>query len=155
MDDGTFLTHRLEFIPTSAHRNGSFTCEVVCLNSGNLPTLTSQNCSGVLVGKFVTRLTVLTLQGHDSLCSSVCPPLPALFCDAVFHSSRKFSVIFARWVTPVRIPAFFPGIFQMLSMKKCHRSSYLQCPLSAAFNVFFYASVVIGSGSVVSSTCRN
>ena len=52
-DDGTFLTHRLDFIPTSAQASGSFSCEVVCVNSGNLPTLTNNNCDQVTVGKSV------------------------------------------------------------------------------------------------------
>ena len=52
-DDGTFLTHRLDFIPTSAHAAGSFSCEVICLNSGNLPVLTNNNCDQVKVGNSI------------------------------------------------------------------------------------------------------
>ena len=52
-DDGTFLTHRLYFIPISAHDGGNFSCEVVCFNSGNLPALTDNNCDKVSVGKLI------------------------------------------------------------------------------------------------------
>ena len=55
-DDGTFLTHRLDFIPTLEHDAGNFSCEVVCVNSGNLPPLTSHECDQVSVGKLVSLL---------------------------------------------------------------------------------------------------
>ena len=52
-DDGTFRIHRLDFIPTSAHDSGTFTCEVICSHTGTLPTLTSNNCDPVAVGKLI------------------------------------------------------------------------------------------------------
>ena len=47
------IVHRLEFIPTSEHAAGSFSCEVVCLQKGNLPPLTKDNCDRVTVGKLI------------------------------------------------------------------------------------------------------
>ena len=52
-DDGTFLTHRLSFTPTAAHDGGAFTCQVICFHTGALPTLTSNNCDTVAVGKLI------------------------------------------------------------------------------------------------------
>ena len=47
------IVHRLEFIPTSEHAAGSFSCAVVCLQKGNLPPLTKNNCDRVTVGKLI------------------------------------------------------------------------------------------------------
>ena len=47
------IVHRLEFIPTSEHAAGRFSCAVVCLQNGNLPPLTKNNCDRVTVGKLI------------------------------------------------------------------------------------------------------
>ena len=59
-DDGTFLTHRLNFTPTAAQDGGKLTCEVVCFNSGTLPLLTSDHCDPISVCKLIMRPTFLT-----------------------------------------------------------------------------------------------
>ena len=60
-DNATFTRHRLDFIPTSAHAAGNISCEVLCLNLGNLPPLTKNKCDRVTVGKLlVTHSSFIT-----------------------------------------------------------------------------------------------
>ena len=50
-DDGTTSTHYFHFMPTAAQDGGALTCEVICTHTRALPSLTSDNCDAVAVGK--------------------------------------------------------------------------------------------------------
>ena len=56
-----FTRHRLDFMPTSVHTAGNFSCEVKCLHFKSLPPLTKNNCDRVTVGKLtVTHISFIT-----------------------------------------------------------------------------------------------
>ena len=56
-----FTSHRLDFVPTSAHTAGNFSCEVNCLHFKPLPPLTKNKCDRVTVGKLtVTHSSFIT-----------------------------------------------------------------------------------------------
>ena len=52
-DNATFARHRLDLIPTSAYAAGNISCDVLCVNLGNLPPLKKNKCDRVTVGKLV------------------------------------------------------------------------------------------------------
>ena len=56
----SFTRHRLDFIPTSAHAAGNFSCEVNCLHFKPLPPLTKNQCDRVTVGKLIVTHSSFT-----------------------------------------------------------------------------------------------
>ena len=59
-DDGTSITHHLNFTPNAAQDGGKFTCQVECVHKGSVPLLTSDQCDPVSVCKLIMRPTFLT-----------------------------------------------------------------------------------------------